>query len=135
MSKTKTVEESPLPVANGRTPFVNEALGISFTLPSRLTVREHLAFRTRLNSYFSTLNVEVGDDGEPVQAVEEDVYSPYWTAGLRMIADWQCDYLPDPAALDLDEETDIRVARAVIWTANTIASHVTVISGETVPKN
>lgn len=98
--------------------YENEALGISFEVPDRFTVREQLAFRAAV-----------------AEARGESSYVRYWTAAqaVAVIQEWVCELVPDPAALDLDAAEDSRVADVVQWTANTVAGHM--LKLETPPKN
>jgi hypothetical protein len=100
-----------------RKEYANEMLGLTFTLPEQLTVREQLTFRERLF----------------LSADDTDMYSRYWDAALPLVEDWQCEIVPDPQAVDLDAETDRRVADIVNWFANTVAGHMNEM--DDVPKN
>lgn len=93
----------------------NDGLGLSFEVPDRFTVREQLEFRGRI----------AGTAGE-IALIR------YWQAALSIITDWQCELVPDPAALDMDTETDVRIADIVQWTANAVAGHMAGI--DTPPK-
>lgn len=94
--------------------FENEALGVSFSLPDKLTVRQQLAFRQRL----------AASDG--------DLYSRYFMASVPLIEDWQCELVPVVADVDLDTETRTSVADIVQWMANEVAIYFTDLG--TVPK-
>ena len=100
-----------------RKKYENEVLGLSFTLPESLTVRQQLAFRERL---FTSIG-------------ELDMYSRYWEAARPLIEDWDCELVPDPTAVDLDTETDGRIADIVNWVANMVAGHMNAL--DDVPKN
>lgn len=99
-----------------RKTYESENLGVSFSLPERLTVREHMQFRARL-----------------VDALAEDAYTRYWLAVLPLVEDWQCEVIPDPAALDLDAFISWKVADVMQYVANTAAAHM--LSLDDVPKN
>ena len=86
--------------------YENEELGVSFSLPERFTVRENLNFRGHLG-----------------RVASDSAFIRYWVAALPIIEDWQCALIPDPAALDMDTETDARIADIVQWTANSVAGH------------
>lgn len=88
------------------THYENEGLGVSFSLPERFTVRENLSFREHLG-----------------RVASDSAFIRYWVAALPIIKDWQCALIPDPAALDMDIETDARIADIVQWTANSVAGH------------
>lgn len=93
----------------------NDDLGVSFEIPDRFTVREQLAFRSRI----------AGTAGD-VALIR------YWHAAISVISDWQCELVPDPAALDMDTEASVQVADIVQWTANAVAGHMAGI--DTPPK-
>jgi hypothetical protein len=95
--------------------YESESLGVSFSLPDRLTVREQLAYRERA---FMT-----GDS----------VFERIWLGAVPLIKNWKCDHIPDPAAVDLATETSAKVARVVAYVANVAAEHVA--SLDDVPKN
>ncbi len=97
--------------------YNNEDLGLSFGLPVDMTVRERLQYRERL---FLTIDTA-------------DMYSRYWDAVQPLLADWTCEIMPDPAAVDLDVETDPRMVEIVVFVANTVAGHMHDV--EEVPKN
>lgn len=96
--------------------YENKALGISFEVPERFTVREQLAFRAAVAS-----------------SAGESSYVRYWMAAQSVIKEWECELVPDMATLDLDAAEDSRVADVVQWTANTVAGHMLTL--ETPPKN
>jgi hypothetical protein len=96
--------------------YENAELGVSFSLPVSLTVREQLAFRERV---FVTAS--------------EDLYSRYWAGAVPLLKDWECEDIPDPAAVDLDVETRVQITDIVNWVSNTVALHMTEL--EDVPKN
>ena len=88
--------------------YENEALGVSFELPERMSVRKQLEFRSRI-----------------ANARGESSYTRFWEAAAVIVDKWQCELIPDPAALDLDTADDPRVADIVQWAANTVAGHIT----------
>lgn len=100
-----------------RKEYENERFGLSFTLPTSLTAREHLRFRERLF-------VTMGD---------EDTYSRYWQAALPLIEDWECELVPDPEAVDLDTETRREAADLIFYVSTTVAGHMHTM--DDVPKN
>lgn len=87
--------------------YIHEESGTSFDVADRMTVREQLAFRSRLGE-------TAGESG----------IVRYWLVGQSVLTNWQSELIPDPAVLDLDATDDRRVADAVAWTANTIAVHI-----------
>lgn len=96
--------------------YEREDGAVGFDLPDRITVRQQLAFRSKLN---------MRDDG--------GVYGRYWNAAPLLVTEWQCELIPDMAGADLDTAVDPRVTEIIIWTADTIANHIAGM--ETPPKN
>ena len=96
--------------------YEHEELGVSFDVGDRFTVREQLAFRSRI---FETAG--------------ESAFIRYWHAAQAVIQEWTCELVPEPAALDLDAADDSRIADIVQWTANTVAGHMSRL--ETPSKN
>lgn len=86
--------------------YEHETLGVAFDVADRFTVRQQLAFR-----------------GAIAEARGESAYVRYWQAAQTVMENWQCDLVPDPAALDLDAADDVRLANIVQWTANSVAGH------------
>jgi len=98
--------------------FTNERLGVRFTLPDSITVRQQLQYRGRaFNAGLLT----------------EDVYVRHWVGMLALLGEWECELVPDPKQLDLDTSTDPRVADIVFWVSNMAANHM--VELESVPKN
>ena len=93
----------------------NDDLGVSFAVADRFTVREQLAFRSRI-----------------ANATGEPAIIRYWLALPSVATDWQCKLVPDPATLDLDTAEDAKVADIVQWSANALAGHMAGL--ETPPK-
>ena len=90
--------------------FENAEQTASFELPDKLTVRQQLGYRTRL--YGGIRN----DD--------YDTYVSMWTAVIPLFEKWECEFIPDPKALNLDTETDPRIADVVFWAGNRAAAHI-----------
>lgn len=102
---------------NGTKELANEELGVRFTVPERPTVRQQLAYKAAVA--FSPRR--------------PDVYERYF-AGVATLADeWECEAIPTPETLDMDEEDDPRVADIVFWACNALAAHMD--SLEALPKN
>lgn len=78
-----------------------------FDLPDRITVRQQLAFRSRL---------AMRNDG--------GAYGRYWDAAPLLVSNWQCALIPDMAGVDLDTAVDPRLTEIIIWVADTIANHI-----------
>ena len=96
--------------------YKNEPLGVSFELPDRVTVRQQLAYR-----------------GAVALASQDNTFAIHWKAAQPLLEKWTCERVPDPAAVDLDEETDAVVADIVTWTANMAAGHMLALRAT--PKN
>lgn len=85
--------------------YENKEFGVSFRLPERISVGKQLDFR------------------EAVFLSPGGIYQSYWAGAQTIIEDWQCDLIPDMAALDIDEVYDKRITNIVNWVANTVAGH------------
>jgi hypothetical protein len=96
--------------------YANERLGVSFTLPDAPTVRQQLAFRS-----------------EMFLSAGGRMYERMWEAAQSMLSDWECERMPNPRAVDLDEETDAKIADIIFFVGNTVAEHLADIGA--VPKN
>ena len=96
--------------------YENKQLGVCFSLPDKLTVREQLAYREQV-----LLNID------------DNAYIRNWIAGIPLLKEWQCEAIPEPEAFDFDSETDMRKADIVNFVANTVAGHMLTL--EDVPKN
>lgn len=97
--------------------FSNEAWGVSFSLPDKVPVRKQLTFRAEIAGGVRT----------------PDVYERFWGAAVKLVENWQCDRIPDPAAVDLDAETDPVVANIVQWVSDSVAGYMFRL--EETPKN
>lgn len=87
--------------------FESKDLGVSFTLPDKMTARQQLVFRRKTAGF--------------VEA--DDLYIRYWEAAVELVQDWECEKLPDPAAFDLDAEVAADVVDIVMYAANVTAGH------------
>lgn len=94
--------------------FENQELGVRFTVPDRITVRQQLL-------YMGTLATREGDD----------ILVRQWAAARTLIQDWHSEMFPDPAA-DLDSVEDRRIAKTLIWAGRTVLDHV--IGLDAIPK-
>ena len=103
---------------SGRELYENEALGASFTLPKQFTVRQNLTYK-----------------GIVGRAKGDDYFIEYWRAGQKLLEDWQSELIPDFAAVDIETETDPRIADTIFWAANTIARHMMTLTSGGVEKN
>lgn len=86
--------------------YENADLGVAFDVPDRITVRQQVAFRSRLAA---------PDDG--------GIYGRYWNAAPLLLTNWQSAVIPDPATFDLDAADDPRAADIVMWVGDTLAVH------------
>lgn len=96
--------------------YENEALGVAFELPDKITVRQQLRFRSAIA--FS------GESG---------VYERYWTGALQLMTDWTCERWPDARAIDLDGDDDPAVVDLIQYVGNVTAVHM--LELRSVPKN
>lgn len=86
--------------------YEKDDLGVSFDLSDTFTVREQLAFRSKV-----------------YEQVGQPSFVRYWAAAQTVMTNWQCEAIPEPGAFDLDGSTDGRAADIITWTANTVAAH------------
>ena len=95
--------------------YENEKLGVSFTLPDKLTVRQQLDWRGRV---FET---------------EGTTFLRHWQAVKPLIEDWA--YEPDPVLedIDIDTATDKALADVIFWASNEAAGHMAGL--DAIPKN
>jgi hypothetical protein len=91
------------------THFENDALGVSFDLPERITVGDQLRYKGRIYT---------------AGMVSEDIYIRYWAGARGMIKNWQCEAMPD-VMVNIEDEEDPTVADIVFWAGNMVAGHVT----------
>ena len=96
--------------------FENEELGLRFTVPEHPTVRQQLQWRA------STGSGEI-----------DDIYLRLWRGVRKLIGEWECEAVPDPAALNIDEVTNPTVTRIVAWACEQTNLHMTGL--EDVPGN
>lgn len=98
-----------------RKAYSSDDLGVSFSLPERLTVRAGLDLRARL-----------------ADSANDNAYIRWWLAAVPLLEDWDCPDLPDPAALDVDTDATWHLLDIVQYVANQTASHM--LELESVPK-
>jgi len=79
--------------------YKNDALEVSFSLPDAITVRQQLNIKSRMVMMFDI----------------DDYYMIFWNSLLPVIENWKCKTIPDPKELDMNESTDPKVARIVVW--------------------
>lgn len=96
--------------------YKNDKLGVSFSVPESVPVRQQLRFKSAIAA-----------------SDKLDTYEQFWKGALVVIQDWKCEALPDPAVLDMDKDTRKITADVVAWVGNQVAAHM--FSLEDVPKN
>lgn len=96
--------------------FESEALGVKFSLPDAIPVSKQLLFRGGV----------WGRRGN-------DNFIRFWEGAKELVQDWECELIADPLALDLDAETDPRIADIVQYVGVQTAGHITDLGA--VPKN
>lgn len=96
--------------------FTDDALGLSFELPDKLTVRQRLRFKSAV-----------------LMSGAGDVYTRAWEGALTILGKWECETVPDPHALDVDADTRPEAAAVVEFVANAVTQHLNELSD--VPKN
>jgi len=90
-----------------RKTYSNDALGVSFSLPEAVTVREQLNLRGRL-----------------LDADHLDSAHVRWFIAARpLIDDWQSDDIPDLAEFELESVMTWRVGDVIQFVANESAGH------------
>lgn len=95
------VEEAPALVD-----FKNDELGVSFSVPTELTVNDQLRF--------------YGVTGGSTSA---DTFLSLWE-GVKMLAvNWECKALPKLKS-DLSEAVDPSITRIVIWAGSQLMGHI-----------
>lgn len=85
---------------------MTEQTGATFTLPDSLTIRQQLKIKQQLLQNFN--------DGQTL--------ATWWEIGKGLFTDWKSELVPDPAAVDLDAETDPRVANIVMDAAFAVSN-------------
>lgn len=93
----------------------NEQLGVSFTIPTRPTVRQQLEYLS-----------EAGN------ARGREMWLRYWAGAVMLITNWVCEALPDPN-VDLDSITDTKQTGIIMWAAIEVYRHMN--SLDTIPKD
>ena len=87
--------------------FENAELEVAFSLPDNPTVRQQMRWKAQ---------VAFAEDAA-------EVYEVMWERCFNLVEDWESDLIPEPGEVDLDTETDTRVAEAVMWVAGQIWAH------------
>lgn len=101
--------------------FINEKLGCRFSIPDPLRLR----------------HVEVYETARKQAIVAGAQFPPSvnWVGAAAIAEDWECETIPDPHALPLDQLADIHgaVLQIVMWVGGQVAGHV--MEKLYVPKN
>ena len=85
--------------------YKNESLGVSFSVPDTVTVRQQLA-------YYS----------EAAMAFGEDLFPRLWAGARTLIRDWQCEAVP--LNVDIDADTNPKAGPVMIWASLRVKEHV-----------
>lgn len=96
--------------------YENEALGVAFELPDKITVRQQLRFRSAIA--FSG---------------ESAVYERFWRGALQIMTEWTCERWPDAKAIDLDAEDDPELVTLIEYVGDQVSLHM--LELRSVPKN
>ena len=96
--------------------YESENLGVKFSIPDELTIKDQLSFRSAL---------WLSQDGER--------FARFWAGAQHLIDEWECELIPDRAALDLQTETNPAIADIVNYVGTRTAGHLAMIGA--VPKN
>lgn len=86
--------------------YKNAELGVSFSVPDALTVRDQLKFYSA------------------GQETDASWMEQMWRSALAVVTNWQCKTFPDPR-VDLGKVTDVRITRIISWVGATVSKHVT----------
>ena len=108
--------------------FENERIGVSFTLPDEITVREQLRYKIAM-----WIRWEAQPDKDPSEWNELEFYDRAWRAAKTVVKDWECEAIPDLDDFDMAESTDPKAANVVFWTCNAVSGHMNGLGQ--VPKN
>lgn len=78
----------------------------AFDIADRFTVREQLAYRSRI-----------------AEAIGQPMLLRLWAGALTVMTNWKSVPVPDAATFDMDASGDAAAADAIQWAANTAANH------------
>lgn len=99
--------------------YADDALGVAFELPDVISVRQLLKFRSH------------------VAFTQGMDYERYWAGAIQLVTAWECEYAPDPAAVDLDAVDDPALIEKLVdliqFVCNQTVLHMMEI--RSVPKN
>lgn len=93
--------------------FKNDDLGVTFALPDKITVRQHLEYKSRLG------------------AAPGGFLLRYWEAAKTLIQEWQCEFIKLDD--DIDQITDQRAADALSWAGLRVSRYLDELKA--LPKN
>lgn len=88
--------------------FKDEGLGLRFTIPDKPTIRQQLMFRDAILEARGKVN-----------------QIRMWEGALPLIDEWECAELEAPELLDLDKETNPKMANIITFVAGNVAGHMT----------
>lgn len=88
--------------------YKNDRLGVAFTLPDKITVRQQL-------QYDSTR------DGPALFDLQTSMYERLWNAAKTLIQDWQCETVS--LDTDLGDAASSKAARVIEWAGRAVFSH------------
>ena len=88
--------------------YKNEKLETSFSISDKLTVRQQLAWRSRLTME---------------QASEPDYFIRFWLATRNLLDNWQSQHIEDPMTFDIDVSTDPKASNVIFWAVDKISDH------------
>ena len=88
--------------------YQNEKLETSFSISDKLTVRQQLAWRSRLTME---------------QASEPDYFIRFWLATRSLLDNWQSPHIEDPMTFDIDKSTDPKASNVIFWAVDEISFH------------
>lgn len=97
--------------------YTIESVGLRFTVPDRLTVRQQLEYR-----------------GIIAASSRKDLYPRFWDGARHLIDGWQCEAMPDKD-VNLDEVDDPEIADIIFMACNIVNRHLNRLEEEAVPKN
>ena len=87
--------------------YKNDKLGVSFTVPDTITVREQMAYHSRTVSYDGT---------------NDDLFARSWEAARPLVQDWKCEGVP--LDVNIDTETNPRVVPVLMWAGMRVREHI-----------
>ena len=96
--------------------FKNDNLSARFTVPDRPTVRQQLAYYSRVIQSTGTVDFE-----------------KYWEGAKVLIEEWECEKIPDYGSVNLDKIDDPEITHIIVWVGMQVKMHFDTV--ERVEKN